>query len=33
MSEIAPGTSFGELPPGWVCPVCYAEKSRFDELE
>ncbi|MCR4308404.1 MAG: rubredoxin [Deltaproteobacteria bacterium] len=33
MSGIAPGTAFGDLPPGWVCPMCYAPKSQFDELE
>lgn len=33
MSGIPPGTPFDLLPPGWVCPMCYAEKSQFDELE
>ncbi|HEX2721083.1 MAG TPA: rubredoxin [Candidatus Deferrimicrobium sp.] len=33
MNGIPPGTAFGDLPPGWVCPMCYAAKSQFDELE
>jgi len=33
MNGIAPGTPFEKLPPGWVCPMCYAKKSAFDELE
>ncbi|HEY6097413.1 MAG TPA: rubredoxin [Candidatus Deferrimicrobium sp.] len=33
MSGIPPGTAFDDLPPGWVCPMCYAAKSQFDELE
>jgi rubredoxin len=33
LSGVAPGTPFGELPPGWICPICYAPKSSFDELE
>ncbi len=30
---IAPGTSFDDLPDDWVCPVCYANKDRFDPLD
>ena len=33
MNGIPPVTAFGDLPPGWVCPMCYAAKSQFDELE
>jgi rubredoxin len=33
MSGIPPGTAFDDLPAGWVCPMCYAEKSQFDGLE
>jgi len=33
MNGIPPGTAFDALPPGWVCPMCYAPKSSFDELE
>ena len=29
---IAPGTPFEELPEDWVCPVCGAGKSEFEEL-
>ncbi|RNC70661.1 MAG: rubredoxin [Desulfuromonadales bacterium] len=28
---IPPGTSFEELPDGWVCPVCGAGKDLFEE--
>ena len=33
MGGIPPGTPFEALPGGWVCPLCYADKSAFDELE
>ncbi len=29
---IAAGTSFEELPDGWVCPVCGAEKDAFQQI-
>lgn len=32
-SGIAPGTLFEDLPEEWVCPVCGADKSMFEELE
>ena len=32
-SGIPPGTAFASLPEGWVCPICYAPKSQFDELD
>lgn len=28
---IAPGTSFEALPENWVCPVCGAAKTDFEE--
>jgi rubredoxin len=28
---IAPGTAFTDLPDGWVCPECGADKSFFEE--
>ena len=33
MGNVPPGTAFEDLPEEWVCPMCYAEKSMFDELE
>ena len=30
---IKPGTSFAEVPDGWVCPVCGAAKSQFEKIE
>jgi hypothetical protein len=32
MSDVPPGTAFESLPE-WICPVCYAAKAQFDELE
>ena len=32
-AEISPGTPFEDLPDGWVCPVCGAEKSEFSVEE
>jgi rubredoxin len=29
--NIQKGTKFSELPEGWVCPVCGAPKSAFQE--
>ena len=29
---IAAGTAFEELPDGWVCPVCGAEKAVFQHM-
>lgn len=29
---IAPGTAFADLPDSWVCPVCGADKSMFEEI-
>lgn len=28
---IAPGTKFEDLPEDWVCPLCGAPKSDFEE--
>jgi rubredoxin len=27
------GTAFSELPDGWRCPLCGADKSQFTKLE
>ncbi|MDY6826988.1 MAG: rubredoxin [Bacillota bacterium] len=29
---IAPGTSFGDLPDDWVCPVCGVGKDEFEKI-
>lgn len=29
--DIAPGTAFEDLPEDFVCPVCMADKSAFEE--
>ncbi|GAM08659.1 rubredoxin [Geobacter sp. OR-1] len=29
-SGVAPGTSFEDLPEGWVCPVCGVGKELFE---
>jgi len=28
-----PGTPFSDLPDGWRCPLCGAEKSQFTKVE
>ncbi|MBP2673421.1 MAG: Rubredoxin-type Fe(Cys)4 protein [Deltaproteobacteria bacterium] len=33
MNGIPPGTAFESLPAEWVCPMCYAQKTAFDEME
>ena len=30
---IKPGMPFAELPEDWVCPVCGASKSEFEEMK
>jgi len=30
---VAPGTAFEDLPEGWVCPDCGAEKDMFSQVE
>ena len=29
---VKPGTLFDELPPGWVCPVCFVPKEMFEKV-
>lgn len=29
---VAPDTPFNKLPESWICPICSAPKSKFDEL-
>jgi len=31
-NDVPPGTPFEQLPGDWVCPVCGADKSRFEKL-
>ena len=31
-SDIAPGTSFEDLPDDWVCPVCGVGKEDFEKV-
>lgn len=28
---ITPGTTWDELPEGWVCPLCGVDKSEFEK--
>jgi rubredoxin len=30
-NNIAPGTSFEDLPDDWVCPICFVGKDQFEE--
>ena len=30
---IPANTAFEDLPADWVCPVCKAERSKFEEME
>jgi len=30
--NIAPGTSFDDLPEDWVCPVCGVGKDMFEKM-
>ena len=32
-NNIAPGTSFDDLPDGWICPVCGEGKWAFEPLD
>lgn len=32
-NNIAPGTTFEDLPEDWVCPMCGAEKEDFSEIK
>ncbi|MBE0503595.1 MAG: rubredoxin [Desulfuromonadales bacterium] len=29
---IAAGTPFEDIPDSWVCPICGADKSNFEEV-
>ncbi|BBE11101.1 rubredoxin [Halorhodospira halochloris] len=29
---IAPGTAFGDIPEGFVCPECQAGKDAFEQM-
>ena len=29
---IKPQTPFEQLPDGWVCPICGADKSQFEKV-
>jgi rubredoxin len=31
-SGVQPGTAFEDIPDDWVCPLCGAEKSLFEEM-
>jgi rubredoxin len=31
-SDIAPGTSFEDLPEDWVCPLCGVGKDMFEKV-
>lgn len=31
-NDIEPGVPFADLPDDWVCPVCGADKSQFEEV-
>jgi rubredoxin len=30
---VAPGTPLADIPEGWLCPVCGAEKEQFSPVE
>lgn len=32
-NDIAPGTSFEDLPADWVCPLCGVGKEEFEKTE
>jgi len=31
-TDIKPGTSFDDLPEGWVCPECAATPDLFEQI-
>lgn len=33
LNNVPPGTPFDALPEGWVCPMCYADKDKFDPVD
>ncbi len=32
-NDVEPGTSFEDIPDDWLCPMCGADKSQFEETE
>jgi rubredoxin len=30
---VDPGTKFDDIPDDWLCPVCGADKSQFEETD
>ncbi len=32
-SGISPGTPFEKLPDNWICPICGADKSKFEKID
>lgn len=32
-NDVEPGTKFDDIPDDWVCPVCGADKSQFEETD
>lgn len=32
-NDVDPGTSFEDIPDDWLCPMCGADKSQFEETE
>ena len=32
-NDVPPGTSFEDLPEGWLCPLCGAEVEFFEPVE
>jgi rubredoxin len=32
-ADIAPGTSFADIPEDWVCPMCGADKDSFSKVD
>lgn len=33
VSGIDPGTDFADLPDSYTCPICYAMKDKFEEIQ
>lgn len=31
-NDVIAGTSFGEIPEEWVCPICGLEQNAFSEI-
>jgi len=32
-NDVAPGTSFEQIPEEWVCPDCGAPKDQFEKMD